>query len=154
MFTKKIKIIIISLSVVVIILILGSYIASYIGHLYIKGSEGKRTYEFIEDMNADGKKENVRFVNKYCSYYKKNVSDAEYTSNYIKIYIDDKKIYSNTINTLNPLINPQIIEIVESNNKKKQIYLHDDGGGSAVPRDFFFSMEDDNFALSEKESSY
>jgi hypothetical protein len=144
-YLKKIKIIIISVSVLSVLLIfsiIAHYILGYMGLIYLKNDEGEKVYKFIEDMNGDGKKENVKFVNHYYSYYQKNTFDSEYNSNYIKLYLDGKQIYSNKISSLGPLLNPQISDLVENNTKKRQIYVHEVGGGSAIPMDYFFYIKD------------
>ncbi|PKM65820.1 MAG: hypothetical protein CVU95_13525 [Firmicutes bacterium HGW-Firmicutes-2] len=145
-----IKFVIISIVMIFILCILGYYVLGSIGIIYIKNGEGEKVYYFIEDMDADGTRENVKFVNHYCSYYRKNITDSYYTSNFIKIYLDDKEIYSNKICTLSPLTNPQIVDFSENNILKKQIYVHDRGGGPAIPMDYFFSIKHDKVELISK----
>lgn len=149
LFLKKIKIVIISVTALFIFCVVGYYVLSFMGFIYVKSDEGKKVYEFIEDMNGDGKKENVKFVNNYYSYYKKNTCDSEYTSNSLKIYLDDKEIYNDTISTLGPLLNPKIVNLVEKNTKEKQIYFHADGGGPAIPMDYFFIIKEKKVVVSK-----
>ncbi len=154
LYLKMIKIVIISVTVFLIYGVVGYYVLSFMGFTYMKSGEGKKVYEFINDMNGDGKKENVKFVNYYCSYYKKNICDSEYTSNCLAIYLDGKEIYNDTIRTLDPLLNPTIIDLVEKNTIKKQIYVHADGGGPAIPMDYFFYIKDEKVVVSEIESDF
>ncbi len=126
----------------------------YMGLVYMKNDEGKKVYEFIEDMNVDGKKENVKFVNHYYSYYQKNICDSEYTRNNLKIYIDGEEMYYDSISTLGPLLNPKIIDLVEENTKKKQIYVHADGGGPAIPTDYFFYIKKGKVVVSSVKSGF
>ncbi|HEX9060033.1 MAG TPA: hypothetical protein VF941_07620 [Clostridia bacterium] len=147
------KIIVISFFVSITVFTLGRYILGYMGVIYSKDSEGEKNYEFVEDMNADGKKEKVKFVNHYCCYSLKNACDAEYTSNFIKIYLDDKEIYSDNIVTLEALLNPQMIDSVEKGTIKKQICVHDHGGGPAIPKDYLFYVNEGKVVVSRKEPS-
>lgn len=152
--SKKIKAIIISISALLVIFVAGHYLLSYMGFIYLKNDEGKKVYEFIEDMNGDGKKENVKFINHYYSYYLQNASDSEYTSNNIDLYLDGEKIYSSKISTLAPLLNPQIVDLVENNTKRKQILAHANGGGSAVPMDYFFYLDEGKILVNRVKSGY
>ncbi len=140
LYLKMIKIVIISVTVFLIYGVVGYYVLSFMGFTYMKSGEGK--------------KENVKFVNYYCSYYKKNICDSEYTSNCLAIYLDGKEIYNDTIRTLDPLLNPTIIDLVEKNTIKKQIYVHADGGGPAIPMDYFFYIKDEKVVVSEIESDF
>lgn len=149
---KKVKTVIISVSVLFTFYIIGYYLLGYMGLIYLKSDEGKKVYEFIEDMNWDGKKEDVKFVNHYHSYYKINACDLEYTSNYIRIYLDGKLIYKNKITTLGPLLNPKIVDLVESNPKKRQIYIHANGGGPVIPMDYVFYISEDKVVVNKIES--
>lgn len=142
LYLKKLKIVAISVTTLFIFCVVGYYVLGYMGYTYVKSGEGKNVFEFVEDMDGDGKKENVKFVNQYYSYYIKHTCDSEYTSNNIKIYLDGIKMYNNTISTLNPLLNPIIVDLAEKNTKKKQIYVHADGGGPAIPMDYFFYIKD------------
>lgn len=150
---KPAKAVIISIAVLFIMCV-GYYVLGYMGIIYMKSDEAQKAYEFIDDMNSDGKKENVKFVNHYYSYYKKNTCDAEYTLNKIKLYLDGKAVYSNDISTLGPLLNPKIIDLVEKNSIQKQIFVHADGGGPAIPMDYFFYIKDGKVVLSAIESGH
>lgn len=76
---KKFKIVAISVTALLIFCVLGYYVLGYMGYIYVKSSEGKNVYEFIEDLDGDGKNENVKFVNQQYSYYLKHICDSEYT---------------------------------------------------------------------------
>lgn len=134
--------------------IVSYFILGYMGLIYMKNDEAKKMYEFTEDINADEKKENIRFVNKYYSYSKRNTCDSEYTSNHIKIYLNGKEIYSDEFSTLGPLLNPQIVDSVEKNNTKKQIYVHENGGGPVMPMDYFFEIRNGKVVVNEMRSDY
>ena len=144
---KKLKIVSISITALFIFCVIGYFVLGYMGYIYVKSGEGKNVYEFVEDMDGDGEKENVKFVNQHYSYYIKHTCDSEYTSNNIKIYLDGEKVYNDKISTLNPLLNPIIVDLVEKNTKRKQIYVHADGGGPSVPMDYFFILKIGKFWL-------
>ena len=97
----------IGFGIITIILIVSSIIVYHDfgekGIIYVKGDEGKEVYEFVEDLNNDGKNEKIVFSNHYSSYYLENACDSEYTNNYIKIYIDGKVKYKIELTTLGPL---------------------------------------------------
>lgn len=149
---KRIKKLIVSISLLLILWVLGHYLLGYTGLAYLKSDEGKEAYEFTEDMNGDEKKEIVKFVNHYRSYYKMNTCDSEYTSNHIRIYLDGKQIYSDKITTLGPLIEPEIVDLIENNTKKRQIYVHANGGGPAIPMDYFFHIRGNKVVVNSIES--
>lgn len=151
---KKKRIATIIVIVLFIFCVVGYYVLGYTGLIYMKNDEGKKVYEFIEDMNGDGKKENVKFVNHYYSYYQKNTCDSAYTRNNLKIYIDGEEMYCDSISTLGPLLNPKIVDLVEENIKKKQIYIHANGGGPAVPMDYFFYIKKGKVVVSSVQSGF
>ncbi len=146
---KIIRVVIIFFSVIIILLLAGICILKQIGSPYVKGAEGEKAYEFVEDMDADGEKESIKLVNQYSFHYIPNTCDAEYHSNKIKLYLDGKKVYSKTIYSLRPLLDPQIIEKADKDMVRKQIYLHDDGGGPAIPMDYFIYIDGDKVVLEE-----
>lgn len=142
---EKLKVFGIVFGILIICCILIYHIMGSVGLIYIKADEGKKVYEFIDDMNNDGKKEKIEFSNHYASYYKKNACDTEHTTNSIKIYVDGKVKYKAELTSLGPLLDPQI---VESEEKIKQLYVHHDGGGPAPPMDCYFYYEGDELTLS------
>lgn len=146
---RKIKAAIISISVLLILLVAGHYLLGYMGFIYSKYDEGKKVYEFTEDMNGDGKKENVKFENHYYSYSKKNASDTEYTSNSIRLYLEGNQVYSDKITSSGPLLNPQIVDLVENDIKRKEICVHVNGGGPAPPMDYFFNIKEGKVTVSQ-----
>ncbi|MDP4090687.1 MAG: hypothetical protein Q8930_15655 [Bacillota bacterium] len=145
---SKTKVVIISISVLFICFAAGYYLLGYMGFFYSKYDEGKKVYEFLEDMNEDGNIENVRFENHYYSYSKSNVSDVQYTSNNISLYLDGNQIYSDKITASGPLLNPKSIDLVENDTKKRQICVHLDGGGPAPPLDYFFYIKEGKVMVS------
>ena len=138
---------------IIIFGILCYYILGFTGIIYMKYDEGIKVYEFTDDLNMDGIKESVKFVNHYYSYSKKNTTDSEYTSNYIKLYLDGSELYNNMITTLGPLLNPKVVDVVDNINKR-QIYVHSDGGGPAIPMDYYFYILNGKFAMSKKEAIF
>lgn len=119
-----------------------------------KVNQGKKVYEFVEDINSDGKTENIKFLNQYYTYESERATDLIHTSNHIKIYLDNKKMYSSDIITLGPLLNPKIVDLLEEKIYKKQIFVHDRGGGPAMPMDYYFYMKDGKFMVNKTQSSY
>lgn len=145
-YVKKLKVFGIVFGILIICCIVIYFIMGYTGLIYMKADEGEKVYEFIEDMNNDGENEKIEFSNHYTSYYQKNACDTEYTSNSIKIYVDGKVKYKTELISLGPLLNPQI---VDSEEKIKQLYVHHDGGGPAPPMDCYFYYEGDGFTFSK-----
>lgn len=75
-----------------------------------------------------------------------NVTDVGYTSNHIKIYIDNNKIYSQKLRTVSHLSEPEIVDIDSSkaNTGIKHIFVKDKGGGDVRPLGYVFVLQENH----------
>lgn len=109
--------------------------------IYGISGRAKIQRKFQEDINGDGKKEEILFTNTYATPYTGTDEKADYVYNFINIYIDDNQVYSSRMSTYSPLRKPKLKDVSEENIVEKQLCL-EEVGRERVPQEYFFVLQE------------